>query len=328
MSISYRLFQWSDLPSLAEMWNLAEAADGGHNTVTLEDMEQYWRADNVDPETTAFVALSDDVPIAYARTRPMTDLMLHRARGTGRVHPNFRRLGIGTRLVELVDAQFVERSQMLVDPAKPLSVQRLALRTNTGDVALLKATGHTHLRSFFEMEKDLSSSDALSLPLRPEGLELRPFDVERDALTVYEAQGEAFLDHFNSFGDESFESWRKYMVDYPHFDPALWLLLWDGDQLAAASLNNIPARYNYQVGYVDSLFVRRSWRKRGVATALLRESFALFATHGLKKAALGVDAQNRSGALKIYEQVGLHITLENMLFIRYLRGKPEDDPIG
>ena len=75
-------------------------------------------------------------------------------------------------------------------------------------------------------------------------------------------------------------------------------------------------------------WLQRHGFRRGVATALLRESFALFATRGLKKAALGVDAQNRSGALKIYEQVGLHITLENMLFIRYLRGKPEDDPMG
>ncbi len=326
MSISYRQFQWADIPAIVEAWNLAGIVDGDENTSTAEDMELHWRSDGVDPETSAFVAVNDGNAIAYARTRPITDLMLHRARGTGRVHPDFRRQGIGTRLLELADAQFVERSQSLVDPAKPLSVQRLAMRTNPGDIALMEATGHTHLRSFFQMEKDLTSSDALSPQELREGLELRPFEIERDAFAVYEAQGEAFRDHFNSFGDESFESWRKDMVEYPRFDPALWLLLWDGDQLAAASLNDIPSRHNFQVGYVDSLFVRRPWRKRGLATALLHESFALFVARGLHKAALGVDAQNRSGALKIYENVGLQITLESMLFIRYLRGIPEDDP--
>ncbi len=307
------------------MWNLAEVADGEHNIITVEEMKHHWRADGTNAEENAFVALSEGVPIAYARNRPITDLVLHRARGTGRVHPDFRRQGIGTRLVELADAQFVERARMLVDTSKPLSVQRVASHNNPGNVALMGAAGYTHLRSFFEMKKDLTVPDALSMPAWPQGIELRPFDRERDAFIIYEAQKEAFRDHFNSFGDESFESWRKDMIDFSRFDPSLWLLAWEGDQLAGASLNDIPSRYQFQTGYVDSLFVRRPWRKHGLATALLRKSFSLFAARGLKNAALGVDTQNRSGALKIYEGVGLQVTQENMLFIRYLRGSAEDD---
>ena len=61
------------------------------------------------------------------------------------------------------------------------------------------------------------------------------------------------------------------------------------------------------MGWVGVLAVRRPWRRRGLGEALLRESFALFAERGKRAAGLGVDAENTTGAVALYERVGMHV---------------------
>ncbi len=57
-------------------------------------------------------------------------------------------------------------------------------------------------------------------------------------------------------------------------------------------------------GWVGQLGVRRAWRRRGLATALLVRSMEAFRAAGLEAATLGVDTENPTGALGIYERVG------------------------
>ena len=64
------------------------------------------------------------------------------------------------------------------------------------------------------------------------------------------------------------------------------------------------ARHGRSEGWIEELAVRRPWRKRGVATALLCASMHAFKAEGLQHAMLGVDTQNLSGALRVYENVG------------------------
>ena len=83
----------------------------------------------------------------------------------------------------------------------------------------------------------------------------------------------------------------------------------DGDEVAGFSLNSISPEENARHGRSERfgsevLAVRRPWRKRGVATALLCASLHAFKAEGLQHAMLGVDTQNLSGALRVYESVG------------------------
>ena len=83
--------------------------------------------------------------------------------------------------------------------------------------------------------------------------------------------------------------------------PSLWLVAWDGDQVAGAAINVI---HGGAWGETDDLFVRRPWRRRGLGRALLVGSLRLFRARGLTTAGLGVDTENVTGALRLYESVG------------------------
>ena len=51
--------------------------------------------------------------------------------------------------------------------------------------------------------------------------------------------------------------------------------------------------------------MRRAWRGRGIGSALLRRSFATFAERGTPRVLLNVDFENPTGAMALYEKVGM-----------------------
>jgi ribosomal protein S18 acetylase RimI-like enzyme len=140
-------------------------------------------------------------------------------------------------------------------------------------------------------------------PVWPEGLEPRNVR-ESEAERVYEAHMDSFADHWD-FRRQSFDEWSRYTTDSHRFDPSLWWLVDDGDELAAISLNSWHFSGDPKFGWVHVLGVRPAWRRRGLATALLRHSFRDFQQRGATKVGLGVDGENTTGAVRLYEQVGM-----------------------
>jgi ribosomal protein S18 acetylase RimI-like enzyme len=151
-------------------------------------------------------------------------------------------------------------------------------------------------------------SEPVSVTPMPEGLEIRPVPVEHYR-TIWDAMQEAFQDHW-SFVPEGEEEYRKWL-EWPDFDPAIWKVAWDGDQVAGMVLNfiapNENLEYNRKRGYTEGICVRRPWRRRGLARALLTRSVQMFQEMGMEEAALGVDAENLSGALNLYQSVGFRV---------------------
>jgi len=60
-------------------------------------------------------------------------------------------------------------------------------------------------------------------------------------------------------------------------------------------------------GLLDSVFVRRPWRGRGLASSLVGHSLALLRDRGMTSAVLGVDADNPLGALGLYRKAGFEV---------------------
>jgi len=93
---------------------------------------------------------------------------------------------------------------------------------------------------------------------------------------------------------------------------------WAGDQIAGMVQNFVSAaenaEYNRKRGYTEGISVRRPWRKLGLARALLVQSIAMFREMGMEETALGVDAENLSGALKLYQGVGYQEVKRNMSY--------------
>ena len=122
---------------------------------------------------------------------------------------------------------------------------------------------------------------------------------------------EAFRDHWGFVPPEetNYQEW----ISSPVFDPQLWMVGWDAatGQIAGSIQNFVNRAENEargrQRGYTEGIFVRRPWRKRGLARALLTRSLQMWKDLGYTEAALGVDAQNTSGALNLYQSVGFRV---------------------
>jgi mycothiol synthase len=119
---------------------------------------------------------------------------------------------------------------------------------------------------------------------------------------------EAFKDHWGYLDtpfEEERERWLHHMDTDAEFDPSLWFLAMDGEEIAGISLCKWKAFDDPDMGWVNILGVRRPWRRRGVALALLRHSFREFYARGRCKIGLGVDAQSLTGATRVYEKAGM-----------------------
>jgi mycothiol synthase len=160
--------------------------------------------------------------------------------------------------------------------------------------------GFSPVRYAFRMEIDLAEEPPT--PEWPEGITVRSYRPS-DARRIHEAEREVFADDWN-FEALEFEDWQHLELDASGFDPALWFIAEEGDELAGFSLCRSERRPG--TGHVRGLGVRSPWRRRGLGTALLRHSFRELRARGRLKADLGVDADNPTGAVQLYERVGMH----------------------
>lgn len=139
----------------------------------------------------------------------------------------------------------------------------------------------------------------------PGGLELRPVRPE-DHRAVWDADTEAFQDHRDP--DRRTEADFVGFFAQPDLDTSLWLVAWDGGEVAGSVLNFVYPGENERLGvrrgWLEHVSVRRPWRKRGLASALIARSMLLLRDMGLDEAALGADAENLTGAVRLYEALG------------------------
>jgi ribosomal protein S18 acetylase RimI-like enzyme len=165
---------------------------------------------------------------------------------------------------------------------------------------VLAGRGYAPWRSSFTMEIDLTERP-VAVP--PDGLELRTYRDE-DAEPLRASLNEAFTD--DPFWHEvSASSFHEFYVRARGFDPQLWLLAWDRAEIAGSSLAYPQRGSDDRLGWIGTLSVRRPWRGRGLGKALLRASFARLYDRGLRRVGLGVDAENPTGAVRLYESVGM-----------------------
>ncbi|HET6596245.1 MAG TPA: GNAT family N-acetyltransferase [Anaerolineales bacterium] len=224
----------------------------------------------------------------------------------GRVHPNYEDMGIGTWLLQWAEMRALKALPEL--PEGPRFAPRVGTyRQAEKPKKLFADMGYHHIRSSYTMIIEMQ--EPVPEPLFPEGITLRTYNAQTDTAATYRAVEDSFLDHFG-FVKQPFEDALKR---FRHFwededsDPTLMFLAMDGDEIAGINLCRPHAFDDPQMGFVGTLGVRRPWRKRGLGLALLRHSFNEFYRRGKRKVGLGVDAQNLTGALRLYENAGMHV---------------------
>jgi ribosomal protein S18 acetylase RimI-like enzyme len=222
------------------------------------------------------------------------------------VHPLHRGRLLSAVLLELAEQRVREHlaeratgQDDRVDP-KTSTVLTICEDTKTQRIAWLCARRYRRVRDSYAMRIDLSRGFAGSE--WPAGFELRQARLPADERASYEADLEAFVEHFGYY-EQSFEAWKARHETHPEFDPALWLIAWSGSEIAGqvAGVRRGPA------AYIDDVAVRKPWRGRGLALALLLEEFARFHARGCDDVYLFVDAENPTGAVRLYEKAGMKV---------------------
>jgi mycothiol synthase len=232
----------------------------------------------------------------------------------GAVRPADRRRGIGTALLRRAQEHQAGRTRD-VEPDVPRQFTAWVGDSQLGALALFQREGYEAVRFGYEMIKR-GLDDLVDVPV-PDGIEFRRARPD-EVPDVLWAEYEAFRDH------PGHREWTDADVaavpGQPDFDPSIWVVAWDGDQIAGVVENWIHAGENARFGFARAwmhrVSVRRPWRKRGVARALLAESFRVLRERGIRDACLGVDANNPSGALALYESVGFEQLHSARMFVR------------
>jgi mycothiol synthase len=218
------------------------------------------------------------------------------------VHPDERRRGIGRALLRWTEARAREAAAEWAG-SEPHELGAWVDSETGGGLGLLESDGYRRVRYGFMMLRPLS--EPIPDPVMPDGLEIRPV-AESEHRRIWDADTEAFRDHADAATrtDEDFDRW----FGMPNLDTNLWRVAWDGDEVAGSVMTFVWPEENERLGlsrgWLEHVSVRRAWRKRGLATALIADSLRVLRDLGLAEAALGVDSQNPTGALRLYESLG------------------------
>lgn len=303
-----RAYRGGDAAIVTDLNNRGDEADGvewrSSEAETAAWLER--SNDQFDVARDVEVVELDGTPVAYTEVEWVdTTDGLREYRLGATVHPDWRRRGIGRWLLRRME-RHAQALSGLYRTERPSVVGAWNPDSRVGKQILLEQEGYEPVRFFFDMVRpDL---EGIELPPLPHGLEIRgvePADYRR----LWDADVEAFQDHWGGFdGSEAvYQSWLKD----PKFDPSLLVIAWDGQEIAGGVLNQISATenaaFNRRRGWLQSVFVRRPWRRRGLARALVGRSLTLLRERGMTSAGLGVDADNPNAAARLYEGAGFEV---------------------
>lgn len=304
---AFRLFRdASDYARLADLATSANTHDHIPWVPTAGQLEtEIGNKSSIDPtRDILFAEVNGQVVAATSVDRivrdegPMYDM-------EGFVHPDYRRRGLGTVLLDWTLDRIRQRAAT-EDPGVNVIVEAGSEDQETGHRALLSRAGFGTVRHFFLMRRP-SLDDVPDAPLPP-GLEVRPVTPDQRR-PIIAAEFEAFRDHWGSrpMTEDSVQSTLKMA----ELDTDLWVVAWDGNEIAGVVENWIWTEENQKLGvkrgWLERISVRRPWRRRGLARALTAMSLIRLRDAGMDEGMLGVDSENPNGALGLYEGLGFEV---------------------
>ncbi len=274
---------YDDAEAVAALIGAYDTAHGVPADVAAGDLRHEWR--DLELERDAWIVEVDGRPAAFGAVQGAGPELLDL---DGYVHPDFAGRGFGAELLRAGERRIRERGAVRIHTA--------TLHADERGKALLEAHGYAFVRAFLRMGIELERRPLT--PELPDGLELVQLSAADDA-EVHAAIEEAFVDHWGH-EPRGLAAWRARREGD---DRALWFGVRDGAELAGVSVNDV----RFGAGWIGTLGTRRPWRGRGVAQALLLASFGEFWRRGERSVRLAVDATNPTGAVMLYERVGMRV---------------------
>ena len=292
--LSVRQATVGDASAVDELITAADVAVQGWSESSVPELLGWWRM--MDLEHDSWLLHEDDALVAYAAGFAHGEAF----ELDGFVHPEQRGRGFGSWLVAHGEKRARELGKR--------KLQAFSLAADERAHRLFERCGMSELRRYYRMTIELEEEPPE--PKLPDGFTLETFEPE-DAKAFHDALIEAFEEEWN-FVAMPFDEWREMrLVKDPDYDPTLWFVVRDGGEIAAV-MRNEPDRSG--AGFVGALGVRKPWRRRGIAQALLHHAFGEFYRRGKRRIALGVDAENPTGATRLYERAGMQVAFEAVTY--------------
>lgn len=308
-------FLWSeytraDIHDVHALFETINRADDDDHNETVQDLESQFEDPWLDPRADARV-----IRDAFGKLRALVRVFVNPkprhenvAVVACDVAPDARGQGLEQELLEWgednVTRRLAQAAELAPDADMPTVIRVNAPATDKRKIKLYEANGYRQTRAFYKMQRDLRTP--LPENALPQGLALRVYDTALDE-KMCRAYNEAFADHWG-FPGIPLEEWQPFVMSVSTVRRDLTFVVMDGDEVAAFCINCERVAENERLGirrgWTTKLGTRRAWRKRGLATFLLAESMRRFRAEGFDYAGLGVDAENDTGALALYEGLG------------------------
>jgi mycothiol synthase len=312
--VRIRNYREHDLEPLVELINAADAVDQLEWGTSLQELRERFALPTLKPEENVFVAQAGGQVVGYTRLRLEKGEAESVFKTGGIVHPEWRRQGIGRRLLRRAHRRAEERRGEVTSEMVYFDAD--CEHREAGRMALYQSFGMRPARYFLEMA--YASLKDIPEPQVPPGIAVRTWVRGQDDEATLAAFNEAFADHWD-FNPEPLEDWVHW-ANLPRFRPELNLLAVAGEEIAGLCLCDVNqehiARIGRKEGWVDILGVRRPHRHQGLGRALLVAGLHALKEAGMESAALGVDAESLTGATRLYESVGF---VERRRYVLYRR---------
>lgn len=310
IGLTFRHFQGeSDYPQIAAVLTASEAADNVTRAVTADDIANaYQHLSNCNPFKDVIVAEVCGKIVGYARGWWEIDTnsgqLYHH---NGFLVPEWRRKGIGGAMLIWMEDRLREIAETHPpDHGKIFQVN--VSQFQKGISAMLERAGYQPARSFYEMVRP-SLDEIVEFSL-PDGLEVRPVSPNQYQ-AIWKSVDDTSKDEWG-YKEPTNDDYQEWLAN-PHFQPHLWQVAWDiaANQIVGHVLTFIDdgenEQFNRKRGYTEGVGVDGSWRRRGIARALISRSLQAQKAAGMRESALVADSDSTSNVIRLYESCGFQI---------------------
>lgn len=307
LPVGFALRNWQDISDFEKMRRVLIAdkhSQGIEEAISTTDLQAHLESiPGMQIKSGVFLVELKGEVIAYQTMRGHPEVSgLYTYTHHGFVLPAFKKRGIGLALIR--HSESILREIATEHPADAPKTFQVFLESKQTDlIQLLEQQGYSPVRYFYTMLRpDLENIPNMPLP---QGIETRPVKPEH-MRAIWGASVDAFSEHWGEtkHSDDEFELWLKR----PFIQPEFWQIAWEGDRIISLVLNSVDeddnTAYNRKRGFTEDIGTLKEYRGRGIAQALITRGLRQFHDLGFTEAALDVDTENGTGALKLYEKLG------------------------
>lgn len=308
----------TDLETIAQFYNDCEKVDQFGYWISVEDLQQFYSSPGFNPDSDLRLWENNQGQlIAVAAVHRSISNEDPECSLGFRVRPQFRDQTLERDMI----TWGIKRVREIFPQEKEIKLRTGCRSHQKKRINLLEDCGFISDRYFFKMQRDLNLP--LPQPQLPEGFVVRSVNPQQDAPAWIEMFNQTFIDHWNHH-DLTLEQYQHH-IKSPDYDPELDLVAITKEGKFASFCEGKIHSYDNQKngrneGLIHILGTRRGFRKIGLGRAMLLTGMHRLKAKGMEISLLGVDGQNPSGALKLYESVGFHKRHTAIDYLKVLEG--------